>query len=65
MAFPERYRLAREYRKSVDAFRKAVFAAKGLKGTEHDSAYKTAERFRLEAEQTRIALERHRSEHKC
>jgi hypothetical protein len=65
MACPERHRLAREYRKSVDGFRDAVFATKGLKGPEYDNAYGTSERFRIAAEKARIALEHHRSEHKC
>ena len=60
-----RHRLAREYRKSVDAFRDAVFATKGLKGPEYESAYNTSEKLRIAAEQARIALERHRFEHKC
>jgi hypothetical protein len=57
--------LAREYRKSVDGFRDAVFATKGLKGPEYEKAYRTSEKLRIEAEQARIALERHRAEHKC
>ena len=65
MPCPERRRLAREYRKSVDGYRDAVFATKGLKGPEYESAYKTSEKFRLAAEQARTALERHRSEHRC
>ena len=65
MACPERHRLAREYRKSVDSFRDAVFATKGLKGPEYESAYRTSEKLRLAAEQARIALEHHRSLHKC
>ena len=65
MACSERHRLAREYRKSVDAFRDAVFATKGLKRPEYESAYQTSEKLRIAADQARIALERHRSEHKC
>jgi hypothetical protein len=65
MACSERHRLAREYRKSVDEFRDAVFATKGLDGAEYKSAYKTSEKLRLAAEQARIALEGHRSKHKC
>lgn len=65
MVCPERHRLARDYRKSVDDFRDAVFATKGLKGLEYDKAYKTSEKLRIAADQARIALERHRSEHKC
>jgi hypothetical protein len=65
MACPERHRLAREYRKSVDDFRDAVFATKGLEGREYESAYKASEKSRIVAEQARIALERHRSDHKC
>jgi hypothetical protein len=66
MACEERHRLAREYRKSVNAFRDAVFATKGrLKGAEYESAYRTSEKFRIAAEQARIALEQHRSKHKC
>ena len=57
--------MAREYRKSVDDFRDAVFATKGLKGREYESAYKTSEKLRIKAEQARVALEHHRSEHKC
>lgn len=65
MVCPERHRLVREYRKSVDGFRDAVFATKGLKGQEYESAYRTSEKLRIAAEQARIALESHRSEHKC
>lgn len=65
MPCAERQRLAREYRKSVDTFRDAVFATKGLKGPEYDSAYRTSEKSRIAAELARIALERHRSEHNC
>jgi hypothetical protein len=65
MACPERHRLAREYRKSVDGFRDAVFATKGLKGPEYESAYRSSEKLRIAAEKARIALESHRSEHKC
>jgi hypothetical protein len=65
MLCPERKQLARDYRKSVDDFRDAVYATKGLKGREYESAYKTSEKFRIAAEQARIALERHRSKHKC
>jgi len=65
MVCPERHRLAREYRKSVDSFRDAVFATKGLKGPEYESAYRISEKFRIAAEQARIALENHRFEHKC
>ena len=65
MACTERHRLAREYRKSVDAFRDAVFATKGLKGREYDKAYKVSETARIEADRARITLERHRSEHRC
>lgn len=57
--------MAREYRKSVDEFRDAVYATKGLKGPEYERAYKASEKFRIAAEQARIALERHRSEHRC
>ncbi len=53
-------------RKTVAGFTgDAVFATKGLKGPEYERAYKTNERFRLAAEQARIALGRHRSEHRC
>jgi hypothetical protein len=65
MACEVRHRLAREYRKSVDGFRDAVFATKDLKVPEYERAYKTSEKFPLAAEQARIALERHRSEHRC
>ena len=65
MACRERHQLAREYRKSVEGFRDAVFATKGLKGPEYEKAYRTSEKLRIEAEQARIALERHRAEHKC
>ena len=65
MVCPARHRLAREYRKSVDAFRDAVYATKGLKGPEYESAYRASEKSRIAADQARIALERHRSEHKC
>ena len=65
MVCPERHRLAREYRRSVDAFRDAVFATKGLKGPEYEKAYKASEKFRLAADQARIGLETHRSDHKC
>ena len=65
MVCPDRHRLAREYRKTVDGFRDAVFATKGLKGPEYERAYRTSEKLRLAAEQARIALERHRTEHKC
>ena len=65
MACSERHRLAREYRKSVDGFRDAVFATKGLKGPEYEGAYRNSEKFRIAAEKARIALESHRSEHKC
>jgi hypothetical protein len=65
MACPERHRLARDYRKSVDDFRDAVYATKGLKGREYESAYRSSEKRRVAAEHARIALERHRSEHKC
>jgi len=65
MVCEERHRLAREYRKSVDDFRDAVFATKGLKGVEYEAAYRTSEKLRLTADQARIALERHRSQHKC
>ena len=65
MLCPERHRLAREYRKCVEEFRDAVLAMKGLKGQEYESAYKTSEKFRIAADQARIALEHHRSEHRC
>lgn len=61
MVCPDRHRLARKYRKSVDDFRDAVFATTGLKGKEFESAYGTSEKFRLAAEQARIALESHLS----
>jgi hypothetical protein len=65
MACPERNRLAREYRKSIDAFRDAVFATTGLKGSEYELAYRTSEKMRIAEDQARIALESHRFEHKC
>ena len=65
MACSERHRLAREYRKSVDGFRDAVFATKGLKGPEYERAYKASEKSRVVTENARIALESHRSEHRC
>jgi hypothetical protein len=65
MPCAERHRLARDYRKSVEAFRDAVFATKELKGPEYESAYKISEKMRIAAEQARIALEYHRSEHRC
>jgi hypothetical protein len=54
MVCPERHRLAREYRKSVAAFRDAIYATKGLKGQEYETAYKASEKSRIAAEQARI-----------
>jgi hypothetical protein len=65
MACPERKRLAREYRESVDGFRDAILATKGLKVRDYEHAYRTSEKFRIAAEQARIALECHRLEHRC
>jgi hypothetical protein len=61
----ERERLAEEYRACVDRFRVAVSALKNLLGTEFDRTYEISEKHRVATEKARLALDRHRSEHRC
>jgi hypothetical protein len=61
----ERERLAKEYRACVDRFRVAVSALKNLLGTEFDRTYEISEKHRVATEKARLALDRHRSEHRC
>jgi len=61
----ERNRLAEEYDACVDRFRVAVSAFKHLLGAEFDRAYETSEKQRVGAEKARLALDRHRSDHRC
>jgi hypothetical protein len=57
--------MAEEYRASVDRFRLAVFALKNLLGADFDRAYGTSEKHRLAVEKARLALDWHRTEHRC
>ena len=61
----ERERLAEEYRACVDRFRVAVSALRNLLGAEFDRAYETSEKHRVAVEKARLALGRHRAEHRC
>jgi hypothetical protein len=61
----ERYRLAEEYDTCVDRFRVAVSALKNLLGSEFDRAYETSEKQRVAVEKARLALDRHRVDHRC
>ena len=61
----ERNRLEEEYDSCVDRFRVAVSALKHLHGAEFDRAYETSEKHRVAVEKARIALARHRLEHRC
>jgi hypothetical protein len=57
--------MAEEYRASLDRFRLAVFALKNLLGADFDRAYGTSEKHRLAVEKARLALDWHRTEHRC
>ena len=61
----ERNRLAEEYDTCVDRFRVAVSALRNLLGAEFDRAYETSEKHRVAVEKARLALDRHRAEHRC
>jgi hypothetical protein len=61
----ERNRLAEEYDTCVNHFRLAVSAFKNLLGAEFDRAYETSEKQRIAVEKARLALDRHRAEHRC
>jgi hypothetical protein len=60
----ERNRLAEEYDACVDRFRTAVSALENLLGADFDRAYDTSEKHRVAAQKARLALDRHRSEHR-
>jgi len=60
----ERNRLAEEYDSCVNRFRVAVSALKNLLGAEFDRAYETSEKQRIAVERARLALDRHRAEHR-
>jgi hypothetical protein len=61
----ERNRLTEEYDACVDRFRVAVSALKSLLGAEFDRAYETSEKRRVAVEKARLALARHRADHRC
>ena len=61
----ERNRLEEEYDSCVGRFRVAVSALKHLHNAEFDRAYETSEKHRVAVEKARIALARHRLEHRC
>ena len=61
----EREQLAEEYHACVDRFRVAVSALENLLGADFDRAYDTSEKHRVAAEKARLALDWHRSEHRC
>ena len=65
IACTERERLAAEYGRCVDRFRVAVFTLRNLRGSEFDRAYAVSEQDRIAVEQARLALDRHRTEHRC
>jgi len=65
MICPERERLAHEYRVCVDRFRVAVFKLKDLRGPEFEQCYRASERYRVEVDEARVALDRHRHERGC
>jgi hypothetical protein len=61
----DRNRLAEEYDACIDRFRVAVSALKHLLGADFDRAYQTSEKQRVAVEKARLALDRHRAEHRC
>jgi hypothetical protein len=61
----DRNRLAEEYDACVDRFRLAVGSLKNLLGAEFDRAYEISEKHRVMVEKARLALGRHRAEHRC
>lgn len=61
----ERERLIEQYRIRVERFRDAVDALKALRGTAFDRVYQCSEFRRLSVEEARIALEKHREQHRC
>ncbi len=61
----ERNRLGEEYDSCVNRFRVAVPALKHLLGADFDRAYQTSEKQRVAVEKARLALDRHRAEHRC
>jgi len=65
MPCTELERLTEEYRACVDRFRIAVSALENLLGAAFDRVYETSEKHGVAAEKARLALDRHRSEHRC